>query len=49
VPLTLRWKGVEKTVSVTLNDRNGMEYPLLLGRNFLRGDFVVDVDIDHDD
>jgi hypothetical protein len=49
VPLTLRWKGVEKTVLVTLNDRDGMEYPLLLGRNFLRGDFVVDVEVDDDD
>ena len=49
VPLTLRWKGVEKTVLVTLNDRDGMDYPLLLGRNFLRGDFVVDVDVDNDD
>ena len=49
VPLVLRWKGIEKKVLVTLNDRNGMEYPLLLGRNFLRGDFLVDVDIDNDD
>jgi len=49
VPLTLRWKNVEKTVLVTLNDRNGMEYRLLLGRNFLRGDFLVDVDLDNND
>lgn len=49
VPLTLRWKGVEKKVLVTLNDRNGMDYPLLLGRNFLRGDFLVDVEINSDD
>ena len=49
VPLTLRWKGIEKKVLVTLNTRNGMKYPLLLGRNFLRGDFLVDVDIDNDD
>ncbi len=49
VPLILRWKGIEKKVLVTLNNRNGMEYPLLLGRNFLRGDFLVDVDIDNDD
>lgn len=49
VPLVLRWKGVEKKVLVTLNNRNGMEYPLLLGRNFLRGDFLVDVEIDDDD
>ena len=51
VPLTLSWNGgaVEKTVLVTLNDRNGMDYPLLLGRNFLKGDFLVDVDMDSDD
>ena len=49
VPLILRWKGIEKKVLVTLNNRNGMEYPLLLGRNFLRGDFLVDVDINNDD
>jgi hypothetical protein len=49
VPLTLRWKGIEKKVLVTLNNRNGMEYPLLLGRNFLRDDFLVDVDIENDD
>ena len=49
VPLTLRWKGIEKKVLVTLNNRTGMEYPLLLGRNFLRGDFLVDVAIGDDD
>ena len=49
VPLTLRWNGVEKQVLVTLNNRGNMEYPLLLGRNFLRGDFLVDVELDSDD
>jgi hypothetical protein len=49
VPLILRWKGIEKKVLVTLNNRNGMKYQLLLGRNFLQGDFLVDVDIDNDD
>jgi hypothetical protein len=49
VPLTLRWKGIEKKVLVTLNNRTGMEYPLVLGRNFLRGDFLVDVAIGSDD
>jgi hypothetical protein len=43
VRLTLRWKDFEKTVLVTLNDRTDMEFPLLIGRNFLRGDFLVDV------
>ena len=49
VPLTFLWKNVEKEVLVTLNDRGHMEYPLLLGRNFLRGDFLVDVELDSDD
>jgi hypothetical protein len=43
VRLTLRWKDVEKEVLVTLNDRTDMSYPLLVGRNYLRGDFLVDV------
>ncbi|MGE3637392.1 MAG: RimK/LysX family protein [Pirellulales bacterium] len=41
--LTLRCREVEKRVLVTLNDRTDMTYPLLIGRNFLRDDFVVDV------
>jgi hypothetical protein len=49
VPLTFRWKHMEKEVLVTLNKRNHMDYPLLLGRNFLRGDFLVDVEQASDD
>ena len=48
VRLTLQWKDVRKEVLVTLNDRTSMEYPLLIGRNFLQGDFLVDVDLDKD-
>jgi hypothetical protein len=48
VRLTLQWKDVRKEVLVTLNDRTSMEYPLLVGRNFLEGDFLVDVDVDKD-
>jgi hypothetical protein len=44
VRLTLKWKDFEKTVLVTLNDRTDMEFPLLIGRNYLRGDFLVDVE-----
>ncbi len=44
VRLTLEWNGFRKEVLVTLNDRTDMEYPLLIGRNFLRGDFLVDVE-----
>jgi hypothetical protein len=45
VLLKLRWQDVEKKVQVTLSDREKMKYPLLLGRNFLRGDFLVDVNL----
>lgn len=45
VKLTLRWNDFSKEVLVTLNDRTDMEFPLLIGRNYLRGDFVVDVSI----
>jgi hypothetical protein len=48
VLLRLRTQGVEETVLVTLNNRADMKYPLLLGRNFLRGHFVVDVRRDTD-
>jgi hypothetical protein len=47
VQLTLRWEDFRKEVLVTLNDRTEMTYPLLIGRNFLRGDFLVDVDQDN--
>jgi hypothetical protein len=48
VPIKLRWQDVEKKVLVTLSDRAHMTYPLLLGRNFLNGDFIVDVALDAD-
>ncbi|MGL4512761.1 MAG: ATP-dependent zinc protease family protein [Lacipirellulaceae bacterium] len=44
--LSLKHGDFEKRVTVTLNDRSHMEFPLLVGRNFLRGDFVVDVEHD---
>ncbi|TWT87148.1 hypothetical protein Mal64_26830 [Pseudobythopirellula maris] len=37
--------GKEKKVLVTLTDRSDMQHRLLLGRNHLRGDYVVDVEI----
>lgn len=49
VLLTLQWKDFRKEVLVTLNDRTNMEYPLLIGRNYLRGDFLVDVDKNNGD
>lgn len=49
VPLTLRYKDFEKTVLVTLNNREKMDFPLLLGRNFLIKDFVVDVELENNE
>jgi hypothetical protein len=49
VPLTLKCEGFSKEVLVTLNDRADMEFPLLLGRNYLRGDFLVDVEKTQED
>ena len=49
VPLLITWNDTRKTILVTLNDRTEMKYRLLLGRNWLQGDFVVDVDKNSDD
>jgi hypothetical protein len=45
VRMTLRLNDVKKRVLVSLNDRSHMNYAALLGRNFLRDDFVVDVSL----
>ena len=44
VPLRLRWRGVEKQIEVNLRDRRPLTYKLLIGRDWIRGDFLVDVD-----
>jgi hypothetical protein len=46
VRLKFKVDDVEKKVLVTLNDRDKMKYPVLLGRNFLRDDFLVNVSLD---
>lgn len=38
---------INKTVNINLNDRSELKYNFLIGRNFLRGDFVVDVSQSH--
>jgi len=43
VRLNLQCQDVKKRVLVSLNDRSHMTYPVLLGRNYLQDDFVVDV------
>lgn len=44
VDLKLKWQGVNKDAQVNLRDRSAMNYKLLIGRNWLSNDFVVDVD-----
>ena len=41
MPLTMG--PIQRTVEVTLNNRDSFEYPVLVGRNFLDGHAVVDV------
>ncbi len=43
VRLPLQFGDVQKIAIVNLNDRSTMKYRLLLGRDFLRDDFLVDV------
>jgi len=43
VPLNLVWNGTEKVVHVNLRDRTPMSYKLLIGRDWLHDDFLVDV------
>ena len=43
VELTLQWHGKTKQVRVNLRDRSKMTYKLLIGRNWLAGDYLVDV------
>ncbi|MCH2206039.1 MAG: RimK/LysX family protein [Lentisphaerales bacterium] len=45
VELTLEWHGISKKVVVNLRDRSKMTYKLLVGRNWLKDDFVVDVNL----
>ncbi len=43
VKLTVRVGGKNYKTTFTLTNRNRMTYPILLGKKFLRGKFVVDV------
>ncbi|HSP43389.1 MAG TPA: RimK/LysX family protein [Luteolibacter sp.] len=43
VEMTLNHEGESKRVLVNLNNRSRLTYPLLLGRNWLKGDYIVDV------
>lgn len=44
IELSLSWRHLSKKVEVNLRDRTNMTYKLLIGRNWLAKDFLVDVD-----
>ena len=44
VEMTLGWQGKDKKVTVNLRDGSKMTYKLLIGRNWLSKDYLVDVD-----
>lgn len=43
IELDLEWQGLNKRVQVNLRDRSAMSYKLIIGRNWLSGDLLVDV------
>lgn len=45
ISLSLSWADVTKVIEVNLRNRSRMNYKLLIGRNFLSKDFLVDVDM----
>ena len=45
IEITLGYQGVRKVVRANLSERRGMTYPLLLGRNWLSGSYIIDVDL----
>lgn len=48
VYLTLVYKSTERKILVNLNNRSKSTYKILLGRNWLKGHYVVDVSLDGD-
>jgi len=46
VYLTISYLNVSKITLVNLNNRSNSTYKILLGRNWLSGSYLVDVDID---
>jgi len=45
VELTLLWDGDRKKVLINLRDRSAMRYKLLIGRNWLKDDYLVNIDL----
>jgi hypothetical protein len=48
VQLAIAWGDYVKTVDVNLKNRTNMQFALLIGRNWLKDDFIVDVSDEED-
>lgn len=44
---SMRLGKITEDVLISLNDRSSLTYPVLIGRNFLMGKFLVDVSLSH--
>lgn len=44
VEMDVLWRGKTKRITMNLRDRSQLQYKLLMGRNWLQGDYLVDVD-----
>ena len=44
VPMRVGWDSINKTIDVNLRDRSKMEYKLLIGRDWLAREVVVDLE-----
>jgi hypothetical protein len=44
VPLRIGWNDINKTVDVNLRDRSRMTYKLLVGRDWMKREVVIDLE-----
>ncbi len=44
IPLRIGWNGINKTVDVNLRDRSKMKYKLLVGRDWMKKEVVIDLE-----
>ena len=44
VEMDVLWRGKMKRIAMNLRDRSQLQYKLLMGRNWLQGDYLIDVD-----
>lgn len=48
IPLRLSWNGIDRTVDANLRDRSSMKYKLLIGRDWIAKEVIVDLEFKDD-